>query len=522
MAEYSRQSGAGTRLTHLAALVGGSVRSDACVRSVTADSRSVSKGDLFVAVNGEHVHGATFASAAIEAGASAIMTDEPGVDLLPETLSSTVPLLVVDDPAASLGAVAAEVLGNPARDIRAYGITGTNGKTTTAYMLESILTGLGRQVGLIGTVEIRLAGTRIPARLTTPMPDEFHSYLAFHRAGGGSDLVMEASSHALAQGRADPLVYEVAGFTNLTQDHLDFHSTMEEYYAAKASLFTAERCRNAVVTVDDEWGGRLLAQAAASVPGRVAALAVTSRLADLPDAVVGWQVSDIDASGFTMTCTDGRSLRTSTSLPGEFNVANAALAIAMALTSGVSVEALGEAMPDGINPTVPGRMEVLADRPRVVVDFAHNTEALVNAMRALRPSTEGRLVVLTGAAGSRDAGKRPSMGRAVAEYGDVVYITDDDPHDEDPATIRSQVLEGTRGFDTPVVEIGDRRQAIAECIRKARDEDTILLAGRGHETIQEVAGVPLELDDRVEAERALAARWQREARGQEKNVKETP
>ena len=516
MTDYTRQTGLLTRLDALAPAVGatldfgdgGPEARSAAVESVTSDSRQARPGDLFAATPGEKAHGAVFAASAIEAGASAVLTDAKGRDILRKDLGGrSVPVLVVDDPRAAVGKAAALILGEPAAGLDSYAVTGTNGKTTTAYMVESILCALGRKPGLIGTVEIRLAGMSVPARLTTPMPDELQSYLAFHRRGGGTDVVMETSSHALVQGRSDPVTFTVAGFTNLTQDHLDFHGTMEAYYQAKASLFTPERARNAVVSVDGEYGRRLLAECAPRLDGEVAALAVGSDLPpDLPDGVVGWKAVHRDGSSFVLESTDGRRLATSTSLPGDFNVANAALAAVMAMTAGYAPDELARALPEGINPAVPGRMEVLNARPRVIVDFAHNTEALVNAMKALRPSTEGRLVVLTGSAGDRDKGKRPAMGAAVARYGDLVYITDDDPHDEDPAVIRAAVIEGTRGFDTPVVEIADRSQAIDAAIAQASERDTILLAGRGHETIQEVAGVPIELDDRVEARRALRKR----------------
>lgn len=509
MAEYRRQSGTPTSIAHLAGEVGGRARGDAVVESVTADSRAVRPGDLFAALPGAHVHGARFAAAAAERGAGAVMTDSEGVALV-EGLG--IPLLVVDSPVSALGRAAAAILGEPASQLDAYAITGTNGKTTTAYMLDSILAALGRRSGLIGTVEIRLADTVVPARLTTPMPDELQSYLAFHARAGGTDVVMEASSHALAQRRTDPVRFSVAGFANLTQDHLDFHSSMEEYYRAKASLFTPERCRHAVVNVDGRWGRRLLAEAAGRLPGTVAALAVEGPCGDLPDGVVGWTVTRTGGPDFTLESADGRRFATSTSLPGRFNVANAALASAMALTAGYAPDDLARALPDGVSPVVPGRMETISDRPRVVVDFAHNTGALVEAMRALRPSTAGRLIVLTGSAGQRDAGKRPAMGEAVATHADLVYITDDDPHDEDPAAIRREVIAGALGHGTPVVEIANRAEAIARCIREAENGDTILLAGRGHETVQEVAGVPIELDDRAEARRALRTRAVEEMR----------
>ena len=492
-----------TQLADLAALVDGKHIGNTTVEGITSDSRAVKSGVLFAAVPGQHVHGARFAGGAISAGASAVVTDPEGAAIIKGLTGVEVPLLIVNNVSSRLGEIAAEVYGNPARDLRTYAITGTNGKTTTAFLLEYILASAGRVTGLIGTVTLRLAGHEIPAAMTTPMPADFQRLLADLVNRGGSDLVIEASSHALAQGRTDPVCFDVAGFTNLTQDHLDFHNTFEEYFDAKASLFTRRRSRRAVVCVDDEWGRRLLTKAIDEL-GAENVLALTVQ-GTLPDGVRGWKASAVPGAGhteITLESTDGETLRVSTALPGSFNVANVALAVIMACASGLRPEDL----PSDISPAVPGRMEVIATRPRVVVDFAHNTDAIIKAMEALRETTAGKLVVVTGAAGERDKGKRPAMGAAVARYADVAIITDDDPHSEDPAAIRRDVLAGTKGHDSTVVEIADRREAIHTAIREAAPEDTILLAGRGHETIQEVGQELIELDDRVEARRALADR----------------
>ncbi len=500
-------------LTELAELVGGSCMGSARVSAITSDSRSVAPGVLFAAVPGQHVHGARFAAGAILAGAAAVVTDPEGAQIISTLTGVEAPLLVVPDVARRLGEIAAAVYGNPADRLRTFAITGTNGKTTTAFLLEHILASCGRVTGMIGTVALRLAGHEIPAAMTTPMPADFQRLLSELDQYGGTDLVIEASSHALAQGRTDPVRFDVAGFTNLTQDHLDFHKTFEEYFAAKASLFTSRRCRRAVICVDDEWGVSLLERARQQIgPENVTALACTGTL---PQGVHGWRVSSQPASNVTrisMESTTGQRLEFSTALPGSFNVSNVALAVAMALDSGVPEQDI----PSTISPAVPGRMEVISEAPRVVVDFAHNTDALVKAMEALRETTQGRLIVLTGAAGERDKGKRPAMGAAVARHADVVIITDDDPHSEDPATIRRDVLAGTAGTPTPVREVADREQAIHLAILDADPEDTILLAGRGHETIQEVGEDQIELDDRVVARQALAARAVRSS--QEKNA----
>jgi len=474
--------------------LGGRSRGNALVTGVCADNRTVRPGDLFAGVPGLHVHGARFSAQARAAGAAAVLTDSEGA-----ALAGDGPLVVIDDVAAHLGAVAAQIYDHPADKLTTFAVTGTNGKTTTAFMLEYILSRLERKTGLIGTVALRIVGEDIPASLTTPMPAELQGFLAELVRRGGTDLVMETSSHALVQGRTDPICYDVAGYTNLTQDHLDFHHTMEEYFAAKATLFTPERARRAVVVVDDDWGRRLVRESADDID--VIALAIRS---ELPAGMRGWQFS-----AGRLTSTEGDSFEVKTSLPGDFNIANAALAATMALAGGVAIDDVASL--GVIAPVVPGRMEVISTRPRVVVDFAHNTDALVKAMQALRPSTRGRLIVLTGAAGERDQAKRPAMGEAVARYADAVIITDDDPHGEDPASIRADVLEGTRRHKTPVKEIANRAEAIRQSILDASVQDTILLAGRGHETIQDVGGELIQLDDRAEARRVLALRAQEES-----------
>ncbi|MDD9207659.1 UDP-N-acetylmuramoyl-L-alanyl-D-glutamate--2,6-diaminopimelate ligase, partial [Georgenia sp. 10Sc9-8] len=407
---------------------------DVSVRGVCSDDRRVGGGELFAAHAGARVHGARFVPAAVRAGAAAVLTDPDGAALLAVDGPAGVPVLQHDDVPAVLGRVAAAVYGEPAETLGTFAVTGTNGKTTTAYLVDHALQALGRSTGLVGTVEVRVAGRGVPAQLTTPQPADLQALLAAMVEAGAQDLVMEVSSHALAQGRVDPMVYDVAGFTNLTQDHLDFHRDIEEYYRAKASLFTPARSRRGVVLVDDEWGRRL---AARSGTCPLVTLSVAGDAAD-------WQVTDVRTEGgttFTVRHRDGRRLRTRTALPGGFNVANAALAAVMVVESGTPVEDLQAALDraGGLSPQVPGRMEQLSDAPRVVVDFAHNPGALAQALAALRPSTRGRLLVLVGSAGERDRANRPEMGRLAVEGADVVVVTDDDPHDEPPEQIRAEV-----------------------------------------------------------------------------------
>ncbi len=488
------------------------------VSSVASDNRVVAAGDLFVALPGGHVHGARFAADAVARGATAVLTDDDGVARLAGADELPVPVLVADDPRAVLGPVAAWVYGAPAEAIATFAVTGTNGKTTTAYQLDHVLRALGNTSGLIGTVEMRSGDRVLPSRLTTPEAADLQALLAAMREDGVRTLAMEVSSHALALHRVDGVRYGVAGFTNLSQDHLDFHGDMQSYFEAKALLFTPEHARRGVVVVDDPWGVRMAE--AATIP--VATLRTVAAGPQGPDLTADWTVSEVAPQGtgsaFTITHTDGRRLRTSTSLPGHFNVANAALAVVMVLEAGVHLDDVAEALAGtgGVNGVVPGRMEVVgpgdAAHPRVVVDFAHNTEALDLALAALRPTTPGRVVLVFGATGDRDTGKRPAMGAAAVAGADVVVVTDDDPHGEDPAAVRAEVLAGARAAlaattrTVDLREIAPRATAIRTAIFEAASGDTVLVAGRGHETVQEVGGVDVELDDRVEARAALQER----------------
>ncbi|PFG35885.1 UDP-N-acetylmuramoylalanyl-D-glutamate--2,6-diaminopimelate ligase [Flavimobilis soli] len=477
------------------------------VSSVVLDNRRAEAGDLFAAVPGARVHGASFAADAVSRGATAVLTDAAGARAVRDA-GCDVPVLVAEDVRATLGAVAAAVHGEPAAAMRTFGVTGTNGKTTTTFLLDHALRALGRRTGLVGTVESRFGDTVVPSTLTTPEAPELQGWLAAMVADDVDTLSMEVSSHSIAMHRVDGIVFDVVGFTNLSQDHLDFHGTLEDYFAVKAELFGPERARRGVVVVDDEWGARL---------AREARVPVTTVATTTVDADADWTVQDVETepggSRFTLVHRDGRRVATRVALPGGFNVANAALACVMLLESGVDADTLVAALgPEGFDARVPGRMEVLSDAPRVVVDFAHNADALELALSSLRMTTPGRLVVVFGATGDRDRGKRPHMGAVAARFADVVVVTDDDPHSEPPGPIRAEVIAGARavtGREGPgpeILEIAPRAEAIRQAVLSAAATDTVLLAGRGHETVQEVDGVDLPLDDRVEARAALAAR----------------
>ena len=450
------------------------------VTGVSLDSRTVLPGDLYAALPGQHAHGADFAAASLTAGAVAVLTDLEGQRRLDASgaLGGTVPLLVVTDSRRVLGEIAALVSDHPAEALQLIGITGTNGKTTTAYLVESALRAAGRETGLIGTVETRAGTTVLRSVRTTPEATDLMAILAVMREAGVQTVVMEVSSHALAQHRVDGLRYDVAGFTNLSQDHLDFHADMAEYFEAKASLFTPEHAVTAVVCVDDDWGRRLAARA--SVP------VTTLRTHD--EGTSAQQPGDDE-----LLIIPGNPLGLAIGLA-------AGLLLAAGLTP-AEVEA-------GLlaDPHVPGRMERVdtpgTGAPRVVVDYAHTPEAVHAALVALRDTTPGRLVVVLGAGGDRDRAKRTTMGAEAARGADLVVVTDDNPRGEDPAVIRAALLAGAReGSAASVQEVGSRAAAIAVAVGGAGPDDTVLVLGKGHERGQEVAGVVHPFDD-VEACRA--------------------
>ncbi|WP_203706514.1 UDP-N-acetylmuramoyl-L-alanyl-D-glutamate--2,6-diaminopimelate ligase [Asanoa iriomotensis] len=496
------------RLADLAALVGAAVpATDVAVTGITHASGEVRPGDLYAALPGARRHGAEFVPAVVAAGAVAVLTDPAGA---PAAAAAGLPAIVVDDPREALGAVAAAVYGDPTADLVVIGLTGTAGKTSTAYLVESGLRAAGHVTGLIGTVETRLGDLVVDSVRTTPEATDLHALLATARERGVTAVVMEVSSHALAMGRVGGVRFAVGGYTNFGQDHLDFHADRDDYFAAKAKLFDG-RCRVEILNFDDP----------ALLPLRKPATVTYSAAGD--HAATWWADGVADAGygqAFTAHGPDGVAVDAGVALPGLHNVANALLAIASLVAVGVdaATAAAGVAACRG----VPGRLEVV-DAPGPVlgvVDYAHKPDAIVAALRALRARAEsrgGRLICVIGAGGDRDRGKRPLMGAAAAEGADLVLVTDDNPRTEDPAGIRAEVLAGARatvertaGAKGPaaVEEVtGGRRAAIDEAVHRAGDDDVIAVLGKGHERGQEVAGVTHPFDDRVELAAALRARF---------------
>ena len=493
------QTSAPHRLTALAAaLPAALVGADAEVTGVTHASGEVRPGDLYAALPGARRHGAEFVAAAASAGAVAVLTDPAG---RAAGLAAGLPVLVADDPRAVLGAAASAIYGDPTGKLTMIGITGTAGKTSTAYLVEAGLCSAGLTAGLIGTVETRLGDLVVDSVRTTPEATDLHAMLAVALERGVQAVVMEVSSHALAMGRVGGVRFDVGGYTNFGLDHLDFHADAEDYFAAKARLFDG-RCRYEVLNLDDPALRPLFKPATISYSAR-------------GDRDATWWVSDIRPSAFGQRFVahgpDGLAVEAGVALPGRHNVANALLAQAALVAAGVDpvVAARGIATRRG----VPGRLEQI-DAPGDVlgvVDYAHKPDAIVAALAALRElaaARGGHLLCVIGAGGDRDTGKRPLMGAAAARGADLVVVTDDNPRTEDPAAIRAAVRAGAEhaGAASKVIEVAGRRAAIDEAVRLAADGDIVAVLGKGHERGQEVRGEIRPFDDRVELAAALAAR----------------
>ena len=456
---------------------------------ITHDSRQIRPGDVYAALPGANTHGARFAAEAAEAGAVAVLTDAAGSA---QVVAAGLPAMVAQDPRAVMGELAARIYGRPGDELLLIGVTGTNGKTTLTHLLEAALRSAGQITGVIGTVGTLIDQDLVPSARTTPEATDLHALLAVMLERGVTAVAMEVSSHALVLGRVDGLVFDLAVFTNLSHDHLDFHRDMDDYFAAKSSLFRPERARQALVCVDDKWGEQLLA--AASIP--VQTYAVT------PGRQADWTVSGVvDLPGGSVARAHGPGVAEplEVRLPGNFNVANGLGALAAAVIVGASADLAADGIAGCLG--VPGRMERVTDpwleRGIVaLVDYAHTPDAVARAITAARTGTRGRVLVVLGAGGDRDPDKRHDMGRAAAELADLVIVTDDNPRSEVPAVIRAAVVAGARTVpDTTVVEQGDRRLAIQRAVSEAASHDLVLVLGKGHERGQEIAGVVTPFDD---------------------------
>ena len=477
---------------------------DATVRGVQHDSRAVRPGDLFVAIVGEQHDGADFAGRAVESGAVAVLAERE--------LSLPVPMLISQDARRDLALAAELVYGRPTSSLRTVGVTGTNGKTTVTHLLEEVAAGVGARPALLGTTGARVAGETLPAMHTTPEGDDISRFAKRAVDAECTHLLMEVSSHGLALHRVDGVTFDVAAFTNLSQDHLDFHGTLDEYGQAKLRLFTELGSRIAVINIDDDFGKTLC--------DRVTDPKVRCSARGDADADVHVVSSTFDRSGISAVFqTPSGRLEIESPLVGEHNLENLAITLGCAEALALPADRVVEALADAGG--APGRLErITTNEPfDIFVDYAHTPDALRRVLGALRPLAAGRLIVVFGAGGDRDRSKRPLMGEQAIGGADLVVITSDNPRTEAPERIVDEIEEGARraggvAIDSATLVSGDRgfttvldrRQAIALAASAAADGDIVLLAGKGHETVQIVGDQSLPFDDREEARHAIARR----------------
>jgi UDP-N-acetylmuramoyl-L-alanyl-D-glutamate--2,6-diaminopimelate ligase len=472
---------------------------DAEIASLAYDSRKVRPGALFFCAPGEKVDRHDFAPAAVEAGAVALVVEHE--------LDLDVAQVLVPDARAAMAPVAARFYGDPTAELRVVGVTGTNGKTTTAFLLREILEARGAQCGLLGTVRQVVGGVEEAVERTTPEAIDLQATFRRMLDAGDGACVMEASSHALALHRCDSVHFEVALFTNLTQDHLDFHADMEDYFSSKRLLFEMGP-GTAVVNVDDGYGRRLAEEfecATFSAEGGAADFVASDVSFDAAGAELTIHHSP---AGLNVTHSEtnrpvGGEVRVKTRLPGHFNVANALGAFATAIALGVSPRVAGDALASAER--VPGRFEPIDEgQPfAVLVDYAHTPDSLENILRAARRLTDGRVIAVFGAGGDRDRAKRPKMGMAGASLSDLAIVTSDNPRSEEPDRIIAEILGGVENGSGVEVE-PDRRAAIALALSRAEPGDSVVIAGKGHEQGQELeGGRKIPFDDREVAREEL-------------------
>ncbi|MGH3311484.1 MAG: UDP-N-acetylmuramoyl-L-alanyl-D-glutamate--2,6-diaminopimelate ligase [Streptomyces sp.] len=482
----------------------------AAATGITHDSRAVRPGDVYAALPGARFHGADFATQAASLGAVAVLTDPAGTQRSTDT---GLPVLTVPDPRARMGALAAAIYGEPGKDLLQIGITGTSGKTTTAYLVEGGLRKAaekaGGLTGLIGTVESRIGDERLKSERTTPEATDLQALFGVMRERGVTAVAMEVSSHALVLGRVDGSVFDIAVFNNLSPEHLDFHPDMEDYFRAKRQLFTRARSRSAVINIDDEYGQRLVGEAEVPV--------VTFSAEGHPDA--DWRAQDVEVgplgSTFTVLGPKEESVRAAAPIAGPFNVANALAALTALVTAGIDPQTAA----DGIAsvPGVPGRLErVDAGQDYLaIVDYAHKPDAVESVLYAIRKVTDGRVHAVLGCGGDRDPHKRVAMGSALARLSDTAVLTSDNPRTEDPLAILATMLAGAA--EVPAYDRGtvlleeDRAAAIDLAVTRAEPGDTVLVLGKGHEEGQDIAGVVRPFSDTRELREAIRRKQKSDA-----------
>ncbi len=466
------------------------------LQGIASDSRLLQEGFLFLAVQGMSSHGLDYVEQAKQAGVCAIAWDastgtDPG--------ETGIPTVAVDDLAGKLGEIANRYYGSPSEHLNVIGVTGTNGKTTVAWMIAQAREILGESCAYLGTLGHGIGSIEGAAGMTTPAAIELHGHLAEFVAEGAASAAIEVSSHALAQGRVDGVRFDTAMFTNLTRDHLDYHADMREYFQSKARLFLECDPKDRIINLDSEYGAQLAAQC-----GRDA-VAVSTSLDRAPNGCPYVFVRSVVTTeqgfnvAFVSSWGEGRF---TLQMPGDFNIANAVLVLALLLKKGVPLDAACGVMTQLSAP--PGRLQRVAiDGPAAFVDYAHTPDALEATLRALRAHCRGTLWCVFGCGGDRDKGKRPQMGEVAERYSDRVVITTDNPRSEDAQNIIVDILAGLSHVDEATV-IEDRAAAIAWAIEQARDHDVVLIAGKGHENYQELNGERVAFSDYAVAQKALA------------------
>jgi UDP-N-acetylmuramoyl-L-alanyl-D-glutamate--2,6-diaminopimelate ligase len=474
-----------------------SAAGELAVSGLSLDSREITAGDAFVALRGGKGHGIDFAAKAVEQGATVILAEPPFT-----AVDAGVPVIAVDKLRDHTGAIAARFFGEPSKALDLIGVTGTNGKTSTVQLIAQALAFLGRKPATVGTLGAGMHGAVVEGERTTPDAISMQALLAGFRDSGASHVAMEVSSHALEQGRVNALAFDVAVFTNLTRDHLDYHGTMEAYGAAKAKLFAFDGLRAAVINIDDPFGAKL----AKGLGEGIAKLRTTMAGESTDkDAEVRADIIVTSAKGLSFNLNTPWGMRTVRSaLLGRFNVANLLAVAAVLGALGEPFDRIHAAL-EALEP-VNGRMSRLGGdgrKPLVVIDYSHTPDALKQALLALRSHTKGKLICVFGAGGDRDQGKRPIMAGIAERLADVVIVTDDNPRTEDGDAIVAQIMEGFAHRDTVLVE-RDRAQAIALALADAKADDVVLIAGKGHETYQEGPQGKLPFDDLAVAREAMA------------------
>ena len=457
------------------------------ITGISQSSKDVEEGDIFIALPGEKTHGASFVADAIRNGARAVLTDNAGAKMI-----TGIPVLITNNPRRSAGILSAWFHSEPMRDLYSVGITGTNGKTTVTTILHQIMSLAGRESGLIGTIETRIGSEVLTSKRTTPESSELQSLAATMRERHMRNLVMEVSSHAIALDRVRGSHFAVVGFTNLSQDHLDFHKTMDKYFEAKAALFTFEYADLAVINIDDSYGRKL--QEKTELP-----VITLSRMS----TQANWHYEDISSEYYgaqvAIRGSGGILIEGKVNLHGGYNYDNLLMAVAIAVESGIDPIDIASLLPKLRGAS--GRLEAVAlgQKFAAFVDYAHSPDAVARVLETARELSKGRVIGVLGCGGDRDRSKRSAMGRALDRGSDVAIFTSDNPRSESADEILKEMTDGIESASV----ISDRAQAIRSAVNEAGDGDVVIILGKGHETGQDIAGVMHSFDDRIELAKAI-------------------